>query len=217
MHGPLQAFRAQRIGATQHVQQIPAAAFVLPLARIRVEQVAPKQEARHFVVETDRVVAHAYRARTRQLLFDHVGKLNFGQALIQAGLRQDAREQTGFGLGQKVRRRLAIVAQGRIDLVQCHVSAHARELRRPVTPRVDAEGFVVVPEKTELGAWIQGASIRGSADDAPAAARQRIIPCAKLSLSRIRGTCTSGDSSQFGPSIRRPHGRRPDQTCAPSP
>ena len=49
--------------AAQHVEQIPAAAFVLPLARIRVDQVAPEQEARHLVVEADAVVAHADGAR----------------------------------------------------------------------------------------------------------------------------------------------------------
>ena len=64
---PLDALGAQRPGAAHHVEQVPAAAVVLPLARIGVDQVAPEQEARHLVVEADRVVAHADGARAGQL------------------------------------------------------------------------------------------------------------------------------------------------------
>ena len=56
---PVDAFGPQRVGHAHHVEQVPAAAVVLPFARIRVDQVAPEQEARDLVVEADRVVADA--------------------------------------------------------------------------------------------------------------------------------------------------------------
>ena len=113
-------------------------------------QIAPEQEARHLVVEADRVVAHAHRAGPCQLRLDDVGKRVFGQSLFQAGLRQDAGEQASLGLGQEVGRRAAVVHHRCVDLLQLRIGAHAGKLRRSVAPRHDAEGFVVVPEEAQF-------------------------------------------------------------------
>ena len=152
---PFDAVGAQRAGAAHHVEQVPAAAVVLPLARVGVDQVAPEQEARDLVVEADRVVAHAHRAGPRQLRLDGGGEGMFGHALLQAVLRRDAGQQAGLGLGQEVRRRPAVQHHRRVDLVQLGIGAHAGELRRPVAARHGAEGLVVVPEEASARSCTQ--------------------------------------------------------------
>ena len=142
---PFDALGPQRIGAAHHVEQVPAPAAVLPFAGIGVHQVAPEQMARHLVVEADGVVAHAHRARRRQLALDGGRERVLRQALLQAGLRQDAGQQAGFRVGQEVGRGLAVVHQRWADLVEFGIGTHAGELRRPVAPRPAPEGFVVVP------------------------------------------------------------------------
>ena len=54
---PLDAFRAQGVGGTQGVDQVPAAVAALPLPRIGVVEVAVEAVAGHFVVEAQGVVA----------------------------------------------------------------------------------------------------------------------------------------------------------------
>ena len=102
---PLDALGPQRPGGAHDVEQVPAAALVLPLARVRVDQVAPEQVARDLVVEADRVVADADRAGLRQRALDLGGERVLGQALLEAGLRHDAGEQAGLGVGQRIGRR----------------------------------------------------------------------------------------------------------------
>ncbi len=99
---PLDAIGAQRPGTAQHVEQVPAAALMLPLACIRIDQAAPEQEPRDLVVEADRVVADADGRRPCQLVFDARCKLMLAQAACQRVLRHDAGEQAGLGLGQHV-------------------------------------------------------------------------------------------------------------------
>jgi hypothetical protein len=105
---PLDALGPQRVGAAHHVQQVPAAAAVLPLARVGVDQVAPEQVARDLVVEADAVVAHAHRAGRAQLLLDGRGKLVLGHALLPgtaaAGCRSagSSRGRAGVGRGLAV-------------------------------------------------------------------------------------------------------------------
>ena len=70
MMGLTELIRQQGMTQAQHVHQVPAAALVLPLARVGIDQVAPEQEARDLVVEADAVVAHAHRARPREFGFD---------------------------------------------------------------------------------------------------------------------------------------------------
>jgi hypothetical protein len=112
---PLDAVGAQRVGEAHHVEQVPAAAVVLPFARIRVDQVAPEQEARDLVVEADGVVAHADGAGLREGLLDVRGELVLGNAALQAHLGRDAGDQAGLGAGQVVGRGLAIDHQRLAD------------------------------------------------------------------------------------------------------
>ena len=152
MLGPLDAFGAQGPGGAHHVQQVPAAAAVLPFAGIGVDEVAPEQVTRDLVVKADGVVAHADGVRLGQFVFDGAGKRVLGHALLQAGLRQDAGEQAGFGFGQVVGRGRAVLHQRLADLVEVHIGAHAGELRGAVATRHLAEGFVVVPVESEIAA-----------------------------------------------------------------
>ena len=149
VRGPADAVGPQRIGAAHHVQQIPAAALVLPFAGVGVDQVAPEQEAGHLVVEADRVVAHADRARLRQFRLDRRGKGVFRHAACRAHLWCDAGQQAALGVGQRVGRGLAVQRDGLADLVQVGIGAQAGELRRAVAAGHHAEGFVVVPEEAD--------------------------------------------------------------------
>ena len=58
---PLDALRAQGIGGTDHVDQVPAAIAALPLAGVGIEEVAVQAVARHFVVEAQGVVEMCIR------------------------------------------------------------------------------------------------------------------------------------------------------------
>ena len=149
--GPFDAVGAQRVGQPRHVEQIPAAAVVLPFARVGIDQVAPEHEARDLVVEADGVVAHADGASLREGPFDLRREFALGHAALQAQLRRDAGDQAGFGVGQEVGRRLAVQHQRLADLIEFGVGADARELRRAVAPHVGAKGFVVVPEEGVSG------------------------------------------------------------------
>ena len=147
MRWPLNAIRAQRVGHAHHVQQVPPAAFVLPLARVRVSQVAPQQKTRYLVIESNAVVTHADGAGLGKRSLNLRRKGVFGHPVFKAMLRGDAGEQAGLRVGEVVRRRLAIQHQRRADLVEFGIGANSRELGRTVAPRIDAKGFVVVPEK----------------------------------------------------------------------
>ena len=148
---PFDAIGPQGGRAADHVQQVPAAAAVAKLPVVGRAQRAPEEMAGDLVVEADGVVAHADGAVTPQLGQDGVGEVVFRQPLGQAGLRHDAGEQAGFGVGQVVGRRLAVDHHRVAHLVQVEVGADAGKLGRPVQARVAAEGFVVVPEEGVCG------------------------------------------------------------------
>jgi hypothetical protein len=147
---PFEALGAQRIGAAHDVEQVPAAAAVLPFTAIGVDEVAPEQVARHLVVETDGVVAHADRARQGQHGLDGRRELMLGHAALQAVLRQDAGQQAALRVGQVVGCRLAVEHQRLADLVELGIGAQAGELGGPVAARHTAEGLVVVPEEGQV-------------------------------------------------------------------
>ena len=90
---PLDAFGPQRVGGTYHVKQIPAPTIVLPLARIRVDQIAPKHETGDLIVKPNRVVAHANGVGLTERLFNFCGELVFRDTLPHADLRRDASDQ----------------------------------------------------------------------------------------------------------------------------
>ena len=144
---PFDALGPQRVDHAHHVEQVPAPAAVLPLARIGVDEIAPEHEARNLVVEANRVVAHADGAGLGQLGLDAGGELGLGDTALQRHLRRDARDQAGLRIRQIVIRRPAEPHDGLADFVELGVSANARELRRAVIARLGAKGFVVVPEE----------------------------------------------------------------------
>ena len=122
--------------------------MVFPFARIRVDQVAPEQETRDFIVETDGVVAYADGARFRKGRFDGGGELVLGHAQLQALLRRDARDQARLWVGQEIICRLAIQHDRLADLVEFGIRADGCELGRAVAARLGAKGFVVVPKES---------------------------------------------------------------------
>ena len=144
---PDDTLRPQRKSGAHQIEHVPTSALVLPFARVGVEQVAPQQKTREFVVEADRVVTHADGAGLAERLLDGAGKLVLRHAAFQAQLRRNAGNQTRLRIGQIVRRGLAIQHQRIADFVQPGIGANRRELRRAVAARADAEGFVVVPEE----------------------------------------------------------------------
>ena len=145
---PDDALRAQRIGHTRHVEQIPAAAIVFPFPGIRVDQIAPQQKSGEFIVEADGVVADTDGAGLREGLFDAGRESMLRHTALQTQLRRDAGDQNRSWIGQVVVGWLAIEHQRLADFVQLGVGAYRRKLRRPVEARINAEGFVVVPEKS---------------------------------------------------------------------
>ena len=150
MAWPFQAVRPQRVGAAHRVHQVPAATAVLPLPGIGLDQVAPEQETRDLVVETDAVVAHAHGAGAGQLALDLGGESVFRHPLRLAALWRDAGDQAAFGVGQAVQRRLAVQRDRRLDLVQVGIRAHPGKLCRRIPAGDLAEGLVVVPEEAEI-------------------------------------------------------------------
>jgi len=144
---PRDAVRTERIGHAHDVEHVPAAAAVLPFARIRVHQVTPQQEARDLVVEADRVVADADRARLGKRGADAGREFVLGHAVFQAVLRRDAGDQARLRIGQVVRRGPAVQHDRLADLVEVGVGADCGELGGTIAPRFRAEGLVIVPEE----------------------------------------------------------------------
>ena len=148
---PDDAVRTQRVGHAHHVEQVPAPAIVLPFAAIRVHQVAPEHEARDLVVKADSVVAHANCSGLSQQTLDAGRKFIFRQPALQAQLRRNAGNQAGHRIGQVIIGRLAVNHHRLTDLVEVGIGANAGKLARPITPRIQAKGFVVMPEKGVRG------------------------------------------------------------------
>ena len=144
---PDYALGPQRIDHAHHIEQIPAAAAVLPFARIGIGEIAPEHETRDLVIEAYGVIAHAHGAGLGQFGFDAGRELDLGNALFQRPLRRDARDQAGLRIGQIVVGRLAVPHHGLADFVELVIRAYARKLRGTVVARLGAKGFVVVPEE----------------------------------------------------------------------
>ncbi len=117
MGRPVDAFGPQRICCTYHIENVPAPAIVLPLARIRIDQIAPEHEARDFIIKTDRVVTDADGAARGQRLFDDGRELVFRHATLQADLRRDAGDQAGLRVGQEIRRGPAVMHDRFADFI----------------------------------------------------------------------------------------------------
>ncbi len=165
---PLDALGPHRPHQAQHVQQIPARIAVVPLAFVRIMEIAEQAVADELIVEPQRVVTQCAGAGARQLFVDAVEGLSLADALGQRLLRGDAGDQGGHRRGQQVIGRPHEEADRRVDLVEIGVGADGGVLRDARAPRVLAEGFQVVeqeavghqcaPSRTGSCAWICASS-----------------------------------------------------------
>ncbi|MNP06869.1 hypothetical protein D3C76_988700 [compost metagenome] len=143
---PDDAFRAQGVGGAHQVDQVPAAVAALPFAGVGVEEVAVEAVARHLVVEAQGVVAGHAGAGARQFGVQAGHEFRLAKSALGEQPRPDAGDQAGQRMRQDVVARLAIEVERLADLVERLVGADAGDLQRPVAARIDAGGFVVVPE-----------------------------------------------------------------------
>ena len=156
---PLDAVRAQRIGGADQIDQIPAAVATLPLAGIGIVEVAVETITCHLVIETQAVVAGAAGAGLRQLSMYSRHELGLGQPLFRQNLRRDAGNPAGCRMRQDIVGGLAIEVERLADFVELLVGAQTGDLQRTIAARVDAGGFVVVPE--DAGAHGRSFNVRG--------------------------------------------------------
>ena len=193
--GPHDPVRAQRMGQTQHVQQVPARIAVAPLAFIGVEEIAEQGVADELVVETQRVVTQGAGARARHFLDDACDRLGLGQALAQGLLRGDAGDQGGHRRGQQVGSRLHEQVQRLLDLFQCGIGADRGELGDAGAARIGAEGLQVVEQeavahRASSSTGRRACTVRASASQSmssrvsrPCVACTRICRCTSLRCS----------------------------------
>ncbi len=78
---------------THHVDDVPAGIAVLPLATVRVVEIAIEGMARHLIIEAQRIITHPAGARLRQLLVDAGDELVFRHSLLQRLLWCDPGDQ----------------------------------------------------------------------------------------------------------------------------
>ena len=142
---PFEALGADGGAQPHQIQYIPAAVAAAPLTLIGVPQVAIQQLAGEFVIEADVVVAADAGAAAGELLVDAPDELGLRHPPRRRPLRRDAGDEAGAGVRQEVIGGAAVEGQGLAGLVQFLVGAQAGELGGPVTPRVGAEGLVVIP------------------------------------------------------------------------
>lgn len=76
--GPFEGFWPQGVGGAHDFDQVPSARSVLPLMRVRVDQVSPEHEAGDFIVECNRVVAKADGTWRAKLAMDFVHERQLG-------------------------------------------------------------------------------------------------------------------------------------------
>ncbi|MNF83404.1 hypothetical protein D3C84_657280 [compost metagenome] len=151
---PNQAIRPQGIRRTHHIDQVPATVTALPLAGIGVEEISVQAVTSHLVVETQGVVTRATSARCRQLRVYPSHEIGFAQTVFGQLARRDASDRAGRWMRQDVFTGLAIKIDRLVYDIEIKVSAQPRHLQRTVATRVDAGGFVVVPEDGGHGLFL---------------------------------------------------------------
>jgi hypothetical protein len=140
------ALGPQRPGAAHHVQQVPAAAAVLPFAGVGVDQVAPEQVARHLVVEADAVVAHADgagRASSASMARRTGARARPAAGSAAAGCRSAGSSRGRAGSRARAGSTASPARRSRSGRHRC-----ARRQTAPAgRAAARAEGLVVVPEE----------------------------------------------------------------------
>ena len=81
-------------------------------------------------------------------------EFGFDQPPIFQATGRNAGDQTGHGVRKDVVAWQAVQIERLVNLVQFKVSANAGDLYWPVTTRIDAGGFVVVPEDSGHGVFL---------------------------------------------------------------
>src|SRR3990167_10092112 len=89
--GPVDALRPQGVGGAHHIDLVPATVAALPLARIGVEKIAVQTVARHFIVESQGVVAGAAGTWRGQFGVHPSHEIGFGKALLSEDTRRNTR------------------------------------------------------------------------------------------------------------------------------
>ncbi len=149
--GPLNALWPQRVRRTHGIDQVPATVAALPLAGIRVEEIAVQAVAGDFIVEAQAVVAGAAGAGAGQFGVHPGHEVTLGQAVPRQLRRADAGDQAGCGVRQDIVAGPAEQIDRRFDFIEVQIRAHPGHLQRPVAARIDTGGFVVVPENGAHG------------------------------------------------------------------
>ena len=129
----------------RHVQNIPSRISALPFTRIGIVEIPVKQLTRKFIVEAYAVIARDTGTPLRELCVYQTDKFCFTHTFRKRFLGRDAGDQTGHGIRQKVRRRLAVKHQRITDDIQVFISTDAGKLTRAVSAGVAAKGLKVVP------------------------------------------------------------------------
>ncbi len=94
--GPFDAVRAQGIGGTHHIDNVPTGITVLPLPGVGIVEIAVQGIAGHFIVEAQGVIPHTTGTGQRQFRMNLANKLTLGQPLGQRLLRRYTRDQAGL-------------------------------------------------------------------------------------------------------------------------
>ena len=144
---PVDALGTQGMRQSQQVENIPATVTVLPLARIGVEEVAVEPETGDLVIETDTVVTHTTGSGCCKLLVNGGKKVGLAHSPLLDIARCHARHERRHRMRKVVSRRLAVEHDRLVDNVEFEIGPDPCELRRAIVARIDAPGFVVVPEQ----------------------------------------------------------------------
>jgi len=149
---PANSFRAQRIGGTHQIDQVPTAVAALPFACIRIVEIAVQAVAGHFVVETQAVVAGTAGSGSRQFPMQMMNELGLAHPLLLQNCRRDSRDQARGGMGKDVVAGSTVDVQRLADFLERLVGADTGNLQGAVAAGRYACGFEVVPED----AWSHG-------------------------------------------------------------
>ncbi len=145
---PDDAVRAQCMGQSHDVQQIPARIAVAPFALVGIVEIAEQPVADELVVEAQRVVAQRAGLRACHFLGDAGERGGFVDAIPPGLLRRDAGDQGRGGRGQQIVRGLDEETDGFLDRVQFRIGTLGGELGDAGPARVGAEGFQIVEQET---------------------------------------------------------------------
>ena len=95
---PFNAFRAQCIGTTDNIEQVPARVTALPLTRIRVKEIAIERVTGELIVKANAVVAGNTGTRLTEHVIDASDELTLWNTPALAILRRNSCNQNRIGV-----------------------------------------------------------------------------------------------------------------------